>query len=329
MAVSVFAASYGANKISAASEDETRLSINSDSVYRSDAQLLALPEIEVQSETEYEPANLAPMERYADIVVSVDGNRYAFISFEETVAAAIEKQGIVVNPEDIVSGASLSERPVSGMFIDIIRVNQEKVTEVEVIKYQTRYVLDKNLMDGEYNTITKGRDGSVTRTYIVEYQDGKFVSKDLVNVENVDVIDELIAYGAKSSFTNSRGQRITYTNKVQVKATAYIPDEKWGYQTECGHRARPGVIAVDPKVIPLNTKVYVQNNDPNWTRGDYGFAIAWDTGGLIKNNIIDLFMESLDLACEWGRRDCTVYILEDQTIDIFSLRYGDEVFMPK
>ena len=60
-------------------------------------------------------------------------------------------------------------------------------------------------------------------------------------------------------------------------------------------------IAVDPNVIPLGTKVYVSG---------YGVAIAADTGGAIKGNIIDVFLNSYEECYSWGRRQVTVQILE-------------------
>lgn len=60
------------------------------------------------------------------------------------------------------------------------------------------------------------------------------------------------------------------------------------------------VIAVDPRVIPLGSKVYVEG---------YGHAIAGDTGGAIKGNKIDLFMNDLGRAKQWGRKNVTVTIL--------------------
>ncbi len=61
------------------------------------------------------------------------------------------------------------------------------------------------------------------------------------------------------------------------------------------------IIAVDPKVIPLGTKVWVEG---------YGEAIAADKGGSIKGNKIDVFMPSTKKAYSWGRRTVTVKILE-------------------
>jgi 3D (Asp-Asp-Asp) domain-containing protein len=61
------------------------------------------------------------------------------------------------------------------------------------------------------------------------------------------------------------------------------------------------VIAVDPKVIPLGTRVYVEG---------YGYAIAGDTGGAIKGNKIDVFITTKEEALKWGRRTVKIKILQ-------------------
>ena len=71
-------------------------------------------------------------------------------------------------------------------------------------------------------------------------------------------------------------------------------------------RARYGVIAVDPRVIPLGTQLYIEAVDGSWT---YGYAVAGDTGGAIKGARIDLFYDSHAQAISFGRRAARVYIL--------------------
>ena len=59
-------------------------------------------------------------------------------------------------------------------------------------------------------------------------------------------------------------------------------------------------IAVDKSIIPLGSKVYVSG---------YGVAIASDTGGAIKGNIIDVYLNTYEECVQWGRRTVTVDIL--------------------
>ena len=77
--------------------------------------------------------------------------------------------------------------------------------------------------------------------------------------------------------------------------------------TATGTTARVGAIAVDPKVIPYGTRMYIQSADGSIV---YGVATAEDCGGAIKGNKIDLFFDSYDACIQFGVRTCTVYILE-------------------
>ena len=68
-----------------------------------------------------------------------------------------------------------------------------------------------------------------------------------------------------------------------------------------------GVVAVDPKVIPLGTKLYIEAVDGSWV---YGYAVAGDTGGAIKGNKIDLFFNTHAECTRFGRRQAKVYVLQ-------------------
>lgn len=102
-----------------------------------------------------------------------------------------------------------------------------------------------------------------------------------------------------SNFTLSRGTTgsVSSSSILSMEATAYSGDGI----TASGTATRKGIIAVDPRIIPIGTNVYVQG---------YGYAIAADTGGAIKGNIIDLFFPSNADAQSWGRRSVNVYILK-------------------
>ena len=111
-----------------------------------------------------------------------------------------------------------------------------------------------------------------------------------------------------------------YKDVIPATATAYCLCQKccgktpshpyYGY-TASGIKIIPGtgmkVIAVDPNVIPLGTKVYVDGLNGAW---DYGYAIAADTGSAIKNLKIDLYMDTHSEALSWGRRSVNIYVVE-------------------
>ena len=98
-------------------------------------------------------------------------------------------------------------------------------------------------------------------------------------------------------------------NVITATATAYAPgphdNGKWGNLTHIGTRVRPGVIAVDPKVIPLGTKLYIEFPDG---KGMYG--TAEDTGGAIKGNRIDIAMWTVPEAMDFGMQKVKIHIME-------------------
>ena len=103
-----------------------------------------------------------------------------------------------------------------------------------------------------------------------------------------------------------------------MEATAYTasfedtgkhPDHPEFGITYTGMRAREGIIAVDPKVIPLYTKVYV---DVLGSTKDYGFAIAGDIGSGVKGKQVDLYLDTQEAVNKWGRKKVKVYILNEQ-----------------
>ena len=71
--------------------------------------------------------------------------------------------------------------------------------------------------------------------------------------------------------------------------------------------AKGGVVGVDPGVIPLGTRVYVETADGQYI---YGTAVAADTGGAIKGNKIDICVDTSSEAYAFGRRTVNVYILD-------------------
>ena len=276
---------------------------------------------EPDAEAEEADDSVAPV----NLTVTVDGRSYSLLTLAGSVGEALREQNIAVGAGDIVRGADLASVPESGMQVSVVRVKSDTRTEVTTVPFDTVYVWDPDMMEGEYRTLTKGKNGSITRTYTLIYEDGVLVSEKLSDEVKVKKADERIAYGSRSSFSNSRGERIDYTKCITCYGTAYIPDARWGYQTYVGERARPGVIAVDPAVIPIGTKVYIEC--PYSDIGDYGYAIAWDVGTHVVGNWVDLFVENMDVVMRWGARDVNVYILEDQSIDIFALRSDYFVFM--
>ena len=122
------------------------------------------------------------------------------------------------------------------------------------------------------------------------------VTEDAVDVETVETIEEPAQENIESAERD-------YYSVLSMEASAYLPGDGNGAGiTATGIRAGYGVAAVDPSIIPLGTRMYIPG---------YGEAIAADTGGAIRGYMIDLCVESYSEAMQFGRRNVTVYILND------------------
>lgn len=111
----------------------------------------------------------------------------------------------------------------------------------------------------------------------------------------------------ENTITTPDGEVLTYTGSMQMVATAYNNrDPGCTIYTATGTLCRVGAIAVDPKVIPYGTRMYIHTNDGKYI---YGIAVAEDCGGSIKGNRVDLYFDTVEECNTFGIRKCTVYFL--------------------
>ena len=253
---------------------------------------------------------------YQDTVVSTVSQE------DETVSQLLSRLDIHPSPLEMVSVAFLD----SGIEVNIASEfvfyeHNSRVTEPEVV-YQYNY----QKPDWYENVIQEGTSGEYSETYEIIYQDGMETARQLIDVVDTKGEPTIIEKGTIANFANNsdpvaaidtnadgsgtitleNGQVLTFKEARTMKGTAYTAGEgKVGTVTASGTTVRLGVVAVDRKVMPLGTKVYVVSNDGMYT---YGFAIAEDTG--VRGNIIDLYMNSYNECIQFGVRDCTVYVLD-------------------
>jgi len=194
----------------------------------------------------------------------------------------------------------------------------EEVIEIQetVIPFEKQVTKNNRLEVGIVNVVQEGKDGLKRSEIKNEYINGKLNSSVVVKDEVIsEPIPHITEKGSKDFIVTSRGDT-RYRNAITMNASAYDlsfqstgknPGDKYYGITASGTRARPGTVAVDPKVIPLGTKLYVQSLDGT---KDYGFAIAEDKGSAIKGNKIDLFFNTAEECRRFGRRKVKVYVLD-------------------
>ncbi len=179
----------------------------------------------------------------------------------------------------------------------------ETRVESRAIPFKVTYEFSRTVTAGRLVTSRHGKPGEIITTYTVHFKDGKPVSKYLVSKKRVEPVDELVLMG-NEGFQTSR-HKFERGRVLTMNATAYDPSPTTipgtCGRTAMGLRAGYGVVAVDPRVIPLGSMVYVEG---------YGFAIAADTGGAIKGNRIDLCYDSRRTALQFGRHTVKVHVLQ-------------------
>ena len=203
---------------------------------------------------------------------------------------------------------------------------------VDLLPYDTLRQADPDLLLGEEQVVQAGVQGAVSaRSRVVTDPDGS-LSITSMGTTVSQPVDEIVAYGTQvepvtqswlsvtddvlthidanadgsGTLTTASGQELAYTQVLSCKATAYTTQRQSWKKTATGTTARVGAIAVDPRVIPYGTRMFIVSADGSIT---YGVATAEDCGGNIKGNRIDLFFDTYDECVSFGVRACDVYLL--------------------
>lgn len=164
------------------------------------------------------------------------------------------------------------------------------------------YRFDRNVGRGRVVRSNNGQDGSLTIIYRIERDaTGKVISRTKIDEVRVEPQPTIYRMGTQG-FSTSRSSFRRSSVRI-MESTAYDPSAGRGaaatFRTRIGLPAKFGVVAVDPRVIPLRTHLFVEG---------YGFALAADTGGAIKGNKIDVCVPTAREARQWGRRKVKVHI---------------------
>lgn len=225
-----------------------------------------------------------------DFKVTADGKTKKYKTLCRTVGDALKDCKIKVGDADIVT-PGLDTEIGDGLEVVIQRVTTSQETVEEDVDFNTIEKDDPSMEEGKSKVETEGSKGRDKVTYEITYIDGVESERKEISRETVTAaVDKVILNGTKISFNGK-----SYSRKLVVKAYSYTG----GGRTAMGTRARVGEIAVDPRVIPLGSKVYIEG---------VGARIAEDTGGNIKGNTIDIYMNSVAECRKWGARTVTIYI---------------------
>lgn len=274
------------------------------------------------------------------VTVKDGGKERTVWSTQTTVRQFLTDQKIRLSNLDKVEGDATAKLTASNAVVNIARVEKTTDVVEEAADFKTKRKTDMTMLKGEEKVVTNGKKGKVQKKFQITKKNGKVVSREFVGKTIVEEPTAKVVHvgakapkvevaaapapakqtakaqtgtakaastPAKAQVAVSRGNsgepsggREFYANASAY--TAYCNGCSGITATGVNLRANPGMklIAVDPSVIPLGSKVWVEG---------YGYAIAGDTGGAIKGNRIDLHMPTKEAAYAFGRRQVKIKVI--------------------
>lgn len=242
----------------------------------------------------------------------------------DTVNEVLNNGGFTVDQYDMIEPA-LESVVTEDTYIDYVNVDYVSGSYTQSVPHLVDTVYSDTLDVGK-KTTTPGKDGIEQVNYTQKIVNGEIVETSvdsrvtLLSAQNAVqtigthrvAVKTSAQVSAISQLTpdteielDENGNPLNYKKHVTVQATAYTYT---GHNCATGVAPKPGYIAVNPKIIPYGTKMYIKSSDGKYT---YGYAIAADTGGFIKTRPtnVDLFFPTVSSMNNFGRRNVEIYII--------------------
>ncbi len=248
--------------------------------------------------------------RAKTVTVAFNDETKTVRTISETVGALVEELDITLGDENLL--LTDAKTPVSeNLKVEIIAKNYREIKETESIPYETKSIANGNMKKGTSKVVTAGVNGAVEKTYKVLEHNGQVIEKVMVSEEvKKEPVSKVVEYGTVVASITNRGDTsgrtkdFSYSKVLEMTAYSY----SGGGLTATGKACAVGRVAVDPRIIPLGTRLYIEAWDgSSWT---YGYAVAEDTGGAIKGHKIDLYRNTESECINFGVRKARVYVLD-------------------
>ncbi|MCF8563549.1 G5 domain-containing protein [Alicyclobacillus tolerans] len=221
------------------------------------------------------------------------------LTYASDVGQLFQEAGLKIGSGDKVN-VPLTAPVYDGETIRIQHTVTRVSSKTEEIPFQTIRRPSSTLYSGETRLLTHGVKGLVNLQTTRVYVDGQKVDETLSQKVVRQPRNAVVLVGTAPRpypLSGRSGGSMLVLQKLTVLATAYVK----GGLTATGWKAVPGVIAVDPSVIPLGTKLYVPG---------IGILRAEDTGSAIRGYHVDICMSTESQARAWGARTMAVYIVK-------------------
>lgn len=277
--------------------------------------------IEVNEKDKIEPSldsklsenEVIKLKKAVPVEIIANGSKIEIDTAEDTVEDMLDvendylkENGIDFDKSVDEISCKLNDKVEEGLSVQLTKVETKDIVEKEQIAFDTVIEKDENLESTVKKVKQEGVNGEKEITYKVVYKDGVETKREVKSTKTLsEPTNKVVVQGTALVYASrgANGQSISIKGKKQISctATAY----SGGALTRTGSKPSRNVdgistIAVDPSVIPLGTKVFVDG---------YGYAIASDTGGAIKGNKIDVYFNNSDETQRWGIKTVNVTIV--------------------
>ena len=272
------------------------------------------------------------------VTVRHEGSAVTVQSHKESVSSLLGRLHIYPSPLEMI-GVKLSENSVE---VNVASELTYYDYVTETAPFSTQRVANPDMLEGEEKVVQEGADGVRSSVYEVVWSNGAQLSRQFVEELDTTAVDKIVEYGTakpkpkpseakqdpdgilaehgetgggianvsenadgSGTLTLKDGTVLNYSGVRSMTATAYTAGHGGvGTRTASGTAVHVGSVAVDKSVIPLGTRMYIVAGG----NVVYGLAVAEDTG--VKGSKIDLYYDTYEECIQFGRRSCTVYILE-------------------
>ncbi len=247
------------------------------------------------------------LERSMPVQLQVDGQVLRTRTHRYRVGEVLADLGVTLIGQDYTDPA-LDAPLTEGLEIRVVRVTENVLVEQSPIPFETVWQANGDMMIDTQGLLQEGAPGVRERRIRLRYENGELVER---RIEGESVVlspaNRVMGYGTKivARQLATESGTVEYWRVIRMLATSYSAStagtpvtSAWYGRTATGMVMRHGIVAVDPRMIPLRSQVYVPG---------YGVGIAGDTGGAIKGRRIDLGYDDDNLKLWYSWVD--VYLL--------------------
>jgi 3D (Asp-Asp-Asp) domain-containing protein len=246
----------------------------------------------------------------ATVTLVVDDIPQTVRTTAETVGAMLAAEHVTYDTHDKISPAT-TVAVASEQTVHVDHVNSWVETVRRTVPPPVKHLMSWNLALGHVKVMQNGAPGLREVSYLVTRDDANrsqvtrsTLASRVLRQPRMRVVAAGIGEYSALADLAKRGFDGTVNlarAAISMVATAYTANcYGCSGMTASGQRAGHGIVAVDPRVIPLGSHLYIPG---------YGHAVAGDTGGAIRGNRVDLGFNSDADAMQFGRRPVTVYVL--------------------